>query len=213
MPVALLPGHPCSADPDDTVESDLFGERTLHAVARMTQPAFDLRPGAAARADAPGVQPASPRLEYRLRGVYGGFDVVLVDGASGIEGAIRAVAMGATLLLAVATPEPTALTDAYARIGLAQLEAPGLPVDLLVNRCEVPEDGRAADDRLALACERFLGRGVRYLGAVPEDRAIRAAVREPARFFDLTEPGAAAQSLRDELVDRMELPDSKRSNR
>ena len=153
------------------------------------------------------------RLQHRLSSVYDQFDVVIVDAAAGIDGVVRTATMGATRLLAVVTPEPTALTDAYALMKIVSLQAPGLPIAVLANRCDDPEDGRAAFDKLAAACERFLRRGVRYLGAVPEDSAIRAAVRDPARCLARLEQSEAARTLRDGVIDRMELPEPTRSAR
>ena len=57
-------------------------------------------------------------------------------------------------------------------------------MDVLVNRCLDADGGRDAFVRLATACERFLRRGIRFAGSLPEDQAIRLAVRDPRRLLE-----------------------------
>jgi flagellar biosynthesis protein FlhG len=153
------------------------------------------------------------RLNHRLSRVFDDFDVVIVDAAAGIRGVVRTAAIRASRLTVVTVPEPTALTDAYALMKLMHLQVPNLPLDVLVNRCHSEEEGRVSYERLATACERFLRRRIRYLGALPEDPAVRAAVRDPARCLARLAESEAAQSLRIWALDRMELPDPTRSIR
>jgi MinD-like ATPase involved in chromosome partitioning or flagellar assembly len=98
---------------------------------------------------------------------------------------LRAALTRATRLLAVTTPDPAALADTYALIKILSLEAPGLPVDLLVNRVGSEDEARAAHRRLEDATGRFLGRPLDCLGAVPEDGTVMRAVRESRSLTDL----------------------------
>lgn len=148
------------------------------------------------------------RLSHQLSTVYDEFDLVIVDAGAGIDSVVRAASLRASRLVVVTMPEPAALADAYALMKLVHLQLPTLPLDLLVNRCESAEEGRAVFDRLASACERFLRRGVRFLGAVPEDEAVRQAVRDPARCLARLAASDAARTLREGVLDRIELPES-----
>jgi flagellar biosynthesis protein FlhG len=151
------------------------------------------------------------RLQYRLSDLYQQFDAVIVDAGAGIESVVRAATMRATRLLVVTAAEPTALTDAYALMKIVNLQLPELPIDVLVNRCLDPDEGRDAFVRLATACERFLRRGVRFVGALPEDQTIRLAVRDPRRLLATISDTQAAQTLKDTVLDRLELPETARS--
>ncbi|HYC30822.1 MAG TPA: hypothetical protein VEB59_00965, partial [Gemmatimonadales bacterium] len=91
------------------------------------------------------------------------------------------------------------------------LQTPDLPVDVLVNRCLDGDEGRHAYVKLATASERFLRRGLRYLGALPEDPAIRLAVRDPRRLLATIQASEAAQTLKDTVLDRLDLPETARS--
>jgi flagellar biosynthesis protein FlhG len=95
----------------------------------------------------------------------------------------------------VTTPEPTALTSAYALIKLVHGRLPRLPIELVVNRTLDETDGRQAAERLEEACQRFLGRRLRYLGAIPEDPGMRQALRDPAQLVSRTGTGPAQAAL------------------
>ena len=123
------------------------------------------------------------RLHQRLTELYDGFDAVVIDAGPGLESAVRAT-MRASRLLVVAVPEPAALSDAYALIKIVTLQAPSLPVDVIVNRVVDPAEGPAVFARLSLAARRFLRRDLDYLGAVAEDAALHEGVRRPAALLE-----------------------------
>jgi flagellar biosynthesis protein FlhG len=137
------------------------------------------------------------RLHHHLSSLYDGFEAVVVDGGPGIDNVVRVASMGATRLVVVTVPEPTALSDAYALIKIVNLQVPALPVDVLVNRTQSGDEGLAAFDRLSLAASRFLSRELGYLGALPEDEALRAVARQPGALL------AAAPPEVDEAVTRL----------
>jgi flagellar biosynthesis protein FlhG len=137
------------------------------------------------------------RLHYRLSALYDDFEVVVVDAGAGLESAVRAAAMRATRFVVVTAPEPTALTGAYALVKSVHFQVPDLPIDMLVNRCLMADDGPQTHVRLAAAAGRLLGRDIRYLGAVPEDPALRTVVGAlgPGRLLDAIQATAAGQAV------------------
>ena len=151
------------------------------------------------------------RLHHRMSDVFSDFDLVVVDAGAGLDGVIRVAAGHATRLLVVTAPEPTALTDAYALLKLVHLQNRELPVDVLVNRCSHAEEGRRAHARLATACGLFLKRGVRYVGALPEDEALRLAMRNPSRLLATVARTTAAHIVSDTVLPYLELPQQARS--
>jgi flagellar biosynthesis protein FlhG len=145
------------------------------------------------------------RLHHRLSGLYEDFDVVIVDAGPGIESVVRVATMGATRLLLVTLPEPAALTDAYATLKIVHAQVKDLPVDVLINRVEDGREGPQAFERLATAAERFLHRGIRYLGALWEDDEIRRAVRAPGRLATGLGP-CPNYDLLTSVLERLDLP-------
>ncbi len=123
------------------------------------------------------------RLHHRLSALYDAFDTVIVDGGPGIDNVVRIASIRASRLVVVTVPEPAALSDAYALIKIVNLQVPSLPVDVLVNRVLGEDEALASYERLRLAAARFLGRDLHYLGAVPEDEALRAVVRRPGALL------------------------------
>lgn len=126
------------------------------------------------------------RLHHRLSALFDDWDAVVVDAGPGLESAVRAAAMRADRLWIVVVPEPAALADAYALIKLTHLQAPGLPIDVLVNRAASDDEGRAVHERLQSAASRFLSRDVTYGGALPESGAWRDAARTPGAWLSLS---------------------------
>ena len=124
------------------------------------------------------------RLHRRLSALYDGFDMVVIDGGSGIESAVRAGGIRASRLAVVAAPEPASLADAYALLKIVNLQIPSLPIEVMVNRVTADEEGQAVFDRLHLAAERFLRRELRYLGCVPEDESLRLGARRPGALME-----------------------------
>lgn len=145
------------------------------------------------------------RLHHRLSWLYDDFDAVVVDAGPGLESVVRVSTMRATRLVVVTVPEPAALTDAYATIKIVQFQVADLAIDVLVNRVGDPREGPQAFERLATATQRFLQRDIRYLGAIPEDDAIRQAVRGPGRLA-LGLGGSPADTAMSAVLERLDLP-------
>ena len=84
-------------------------------------------------------------------------------------------------------------------------------MDIVVNRCLDAGEGRDAFVRLATACERFLRRGVRFAGALPEDQALRLAVRDPATAAR-DDPGTIGVAPEETVLSGLDLPELARSS-
>ena len=125
------------------------------------------------------------RLYVRLTALMDDYDVTVVDAGTGLDTVLRAALTRASRLVAVTTPDPAALADTYALIKMVSLEAPALPVDVLVNRVRDAAEGEAAWQRLEGAAARFLGRTLGWLGALPEDEQLLRAVRESRSLLEL----------------------------
>lgn len=145
------------------------------------------------------------RLHRRVTTLYPEYDVVVIDAAAGLDSALRCAALRATRLVVITTPEPTALTSAYALVKMVHARLPRLPVDVMVNRTVSAEEGQQAADRLQEAATRFLGRQLRYLGAVPEDPGVRASLAHPAGLVHPASAGPAQARVHD--IVRQAYPD------
>lgn len=136
------------------------------------------------------------RLHLRLTALFERFEAVIVDAGPDHSTVVRAAATRASALAVVAVPEPASLAEAYAAIKLVHQHVPELPLHVLVNRVEDDHEGPAVHERLDLAARRFLQRGLGYLGAVPEQAALRRAAREPGSLAGAAPEGIAAIAAR-----------------
>jgi flagellar biosynthesis protein FlhG len=148
---------------------------------------------------------ARARLHYRLSTLYDRFDTVIIDSGPGIDDVVRLCTMRATGLVVVTVAEPTALTDAYALIKIVSHRVPGLAVKVLVNHASSESEAQAAFDRLVTATRQFLQLDLEYLGAVPEDTSLQAAVRQPDRLKHCRSSSPAAQALQALVAERQGL--------
>ncbi|NOT08723.1 MAG: P-loop NTPase [Gemmatimonadales bacterium] len=188
------------------LESLLDGYTSPEALVAPVAPNLWLLPSSSGSEAMYGLSPTDrARLQRQLSGLYGNFDVTVIDAGAGLESVVRCVMMRATRLVLITTPEPAALTDAYAVVKIVSLQAPDLPIDVVSNRAGAEAEGRAAYERLAAAAERFLRRGLRYVGSVPEDPGMRAAIEHPAQLLDPNGP-AAMRAIRALAAARIDLP-------
>jgi flagellar biosynthesis protein FlhG len=193
--------------PGTRMDALLSGEVGAPDLVQFVAPNLWLIPGDSGNEALYGMEPLDrARVQHRLSQLYESYEAVIVDASAGIESVVRVATMRATRLLVVTAPEPTALTDAYALMKIVDLQIPGLPMDIVVNRCLDAREGRDAFARLATASERFLRRGVRFAGALPEDQALRLAVRDPRRLLESIPATTMARALRDTVLDSLDLP-------
>ncbi|HRX19701.1 MAG: P-loop NTPase [Gemmatimonadetes bacterium] len=189
----VLLGVRPAVQPEDLLEPEVDAESVIIPVAHNLW----LMP---APSGAESVQRLGPhdraRFHRRVARLFPAYDAVVVDAAAGLDSALRVAAMQAARMVLVTTPEPTALTSAYALVKLVHGRLPLLPIDLLVNRTVDAAEGTLAATRMQEACSRFLGRTLRYLGAIPEDTTMRAALGSPEGLVDPAVSGPAQAALR-----------------
>jgi flagellar biosynthesis protein FlhG len=117
-------------------------------------------------------------------------DVILIDTGAGISPNVLSFTRSAHQVLVVTTPEPTAITDAYAVIKVISrdpTEANGLPsprpLSLLVNQVRQRDEGQLVYERIAKVARQFLGVHVLDAGSIPSDPEVPNAVRRRTPFL------------------------------
>jgi flagellar biosynthesis protein FlhG len=103
-------------------------------------------------------------------------DIILIDNGAGISQNVIGFCMAADHTLVVTTPEPTAITDAYAVIKiLAGKKYPGR-ISLLVNMASSIEEGKKIGRQIAQVAARFLATPIYEAGILCRDESLQAAV-------------------------------------
>lgn len=132
----------------------------------------------------------------------GAFDVLLIDTGAGISSNVLFFATAAQETLVVLTPEPTALTDAYALIKILATRYAEHNFTVLVNMARSEWEGRKAFMQLTRVTERFLQVSLRYAGSVPYDPEVPEAVRRQQPVLDLA-PASPASRAFEQLAERV----------
>lgn len=119
------------------------------------------------------------------------FDYVIFDTGAGISNNVMQFLAAADDAVLVVTPEPTAMTDAYALMkkyaGYPDCKA----VNLIVNRVYEPDEGENVFRKLSQTAEKFLKLEMRLLGEIYEDRKVFKAVKAQVPLV-LLHPGSDA---------------------
>lgn len=126
-----------------------------------------------------------------VNGLAREYDFLVLDMGAGIAPTTLAFGAMAFLCLVVVTPEPTSLTDSYALIKVLSARYDVKNYQILVNQVETAKEGKQTYNRLASACEHFLGFRPFYLGDIRADQAVTEAVRRQKPFV-LADPDAPA---------------------
>ena len=123
-------------------------------------------------------QEAATWLREKLEELMADFDFVLIDAPSGIAENVQWVMKMANEVLLVTTPEPTAVTDAYAVAKLFSTSRPLLPIKLIVNMISDFDAGERISTGFGEMALRFLNRKIETIAKLPYDPHVLQAVRK-----------------------------------
>lgn len=144
-----------------------------------------------------------------ITGLIPHYDAVLLDTGAGISDVVLFAVSLASVVLVVATPEPTSLTDAYATIKVLAGQQKRETIHMVVNQTVRLGDGRAITGQLQQVLDRFVvtepGRGVRlmHLADIPADPSVRQAVMRRQLLMQ-TMPGCPAALALAQLARKLE---------
>ena len=105
-------------------------------------------------------------------------DIILVDTGAGLGKNVMDFILAADEVVLLTTPEPTALTDAYAVMKAYSLYASNKNMKLVVNRIYDEPESQDVVTKLRRTSERFLQMPLECLGYIYEDRNVMNAVKQ-----------------------------------
>jgi len=207
----------CGVSPRVHLGHVIEGRATVEQALYEVSSGFRLLPGASGitkLADMSSEQQGV--LMERLAPIERTSDVLVIDCGAGIGTPVLSFLNSADMALIVTTPEPTAITDAYALIKslVASWEPaarPPLELALVLNQVD---DGAHASNihrRLAAVCDRFLAIDLRLAGYVPSDPTVQTCVRARRPFMidaPKCEASRRTRQLAGDLRRRLELSTS-----
>jgi flagellar biosynthesis protein FlhG len=122
-------------------------------------------------------------------------DIILIDTGAGISTNVLSFTRAADHVLVVTTPEPPAITDAYAVIKVMSRDGAERRISLLVNQVHSEQEARIVYDRIAKVSRQFLGVSVFDAGWISSDEAVTAAVRKRTPFVLASPKSPASQGI------------------
>jgi flagellar biosynthesis protein FlhG len=137
-----------------------------------------------------------------LSDVDGDFDVIIIDTGAGLSETVLGMALAADEVVLVTTPEPTAVTDAYALIKTLAQRDRDKPIRLIVNRADNPAEAADIMNKLTLVSDRFLDLKLRKLGYILNDPLVVRSVKQQQPFIISFPRSPLARSIR-EIAQRL----------
>lgn len=187
----------CGVTPRATLEDVVCRGRRLSETILLGPGGFRLIPGAsgvAKLADLAGRQRAE--LLDQLSALERVADVILIDTGAGLGANVLSFAGAAATTLVVTTPEPTALTDAYAMTKTLLLRSPETKIEIVVNLASDQAEAEMVFRRISKVCETFLRRSIGFAGWIPADLAVIDAVKRRQPCMVLHPRSGAGRALR-----------------
>ncbi len=142
------------------------------------------------------------RLLEGLDSLNYNFDFVLIDTEAGISENVTYFNTAAHEILLVTTPDPTAITDAYALMKLLSTRYHEKHFNLVVNMVQDENEALDVYRKLSLVANRYLDISIDYFGSIPFDRKMAEAIRKQRAIVELYGGSQIAKSFA-ALTDRV----------
>ena len=123
-------------------------------------------------------------------------DIILVDTSAGMTKNVINFALLADDIILITTPEPSAITDAYAMIKVINMEKPEASVGLIVNLARSEAQALEVANKIAEVSRQFLNFHVFVLGTLPSDPFVPRAVMQRRPWAELYPRAAATKAIR-----------------
>lgn len=125
------------------------------------------------------------------------FDVILIDTGAGLSQNVMSFIMAADEVLLVTTPEPTAITDAYALVKMVSRRDKKKPINIVVNKADSPREAEEIANKLCMVSQKFLSLRLLKLGYILYDDNVTKSVKLQKPFSLYNPKCQAAKSISD----------------
>lgn len=143
-------------------------------------------------------------LEYffiNLDYITHNYDYIILDSSAGADDNIIYQLSRSDINLIVASPEPTAVMDAYVLIKIITENLEQANNFIVINKADNKEEGERAFVNLSTAVNHFLKKEIFLLGVIDYDRAVYKSIVEQELFAEVYPNSVAALEI-DEIVQR-----------
>lgn len=113
----------------------------------------------------------------------GQVDFIIFDTGAGLSKETLKFILAAEETVIVTTPEPTAMTDAYALVKMIRKMDYDVQFKLVINRVTDQKEGTQTADKIRLVAKQFLDLELPTLGFVPDDTQVTKSVKQQVPFL------------------------------
>ena len=124
-------------------------------------------------------------------------DLLLIDTAAGISSNVMDFNVIAQEIIVVVSPEPTAITDAYALMKVLALKYAEKNCQVIVNLASTAQQGNEVFRQLNLVTERFLDMSIDYVGSVLFDANVTNGIKQQKLVSDRYPDTCASKCFRE----------------
>jgi flagellar biosynthesis protein FlhG len=189
----------CGVQPKYNLAHVVAGQRTIQDVITPVPAGFSLVAGASGLARMADLSDNErKRLVTELETLQDSADIVIIDTGAGIGRNVVAFTSAADQVVIVTTPEPTAITDAYAVMKvMVRCGAMGNSAKLsaIINQARNREEAKAVYERIAGVSRQFLKTDIAFGGFVTSDACVQQSVRKRIPFVQQFPQSSAAQCV------------------
>ena len=174
----------------------ISGQKSLQDIALTAPGGFMVIPGGS------GLQELTQLSESQFTRVITSFneldgmaDILLLDTGAGISRDVSNFLLAADEVIVVTTPEPHAMTDAYAIIKVMHTLGTSAQKCLIINKVDGDLEAGIIASRLKKVVSQYLNEDMEFLGGVEEDKAISRSLRKQCPLILLEPNCAPARSI------------------
>lgn len=193
--------------PGYTLTELVRGERSLSETLIEGPDGLLVLPGGSA------VQELADLDDYRFQRLYSQFaeldqkaDLLIVDTGAGLSRRVTSFLLAATEIILVTTPEPHAITDAYALVKVVSGQRRSNTFRLVVAMSKSGEEAERVAQKMIFACRRFLNVDLDLLGGFRFDPAVAMSVRRQMPLLVSYPASRAAQDVNALAARLLDLP-------
>ncbi len=120
--------------------------------------------------------PQRIRLLDKISEISEGYDVLFIDTGAGISESVLHLNSVSSAIMLVTTPEPHAMTDAYAFVKVMIEKYGPRRIQLIANRTVSDQQGHKVFQNLSDVAKRFLDFQLQFAGSVPNDPIVQRSI-------------------------------------
>lgn len=169
---------------ESTVKDLLEGKKRIEAIVQEGPFGINFISGGSGIVDLADIDESKlMRLVQSIEVINRHFEIVLIDTGAGISKNVLEFVLMSDEVIVVTTPEPTAITDAYAIIKAVISKGFTNKIHILVNRANSKKEADEIFSRLSGVIKRFLNRDVEYIGYIENNDLVSKSVIKQVPFI------------------------------